>query len=684
MPTPLSLLVALAPLFQNAGPSGGEGPLRNDTFQPIATDAEAELARGDRAYARSRGAASNTGRNELIDAFDAWRSALEVSQTGHVVTLGGREEATRNLFPDPDHTHFRRAEGVPYAVLRRLRGVTEDERRKWRGRFQSLALAALQEAHDDEARLARVERDHPLTEGAARAALRLADRAFERGATGDALEWLERAARHVPEQPEFERATTVRREAIASFREARRVRAPAERWRTTEHLALVGSERLTSRSLRNPVAGPLGRTVEPGLAFLDDGSVVIQSAVALFRLGSTHGTSAPGGRIRLDSFRTNDFLGTPIALPYASSSTGGWPLRPATDGRDVVLVVGRAGRSERDVLEGNALVGLRFGSNRIPVIRWVVASEPGEGVPGIPTPRVVPDGPWEFQPGPVIHGGRVFVQARTVPRPGSSADESGSRLHVFAIELATGRALWSRFLAKASDLAPDQGRRFAVVPGLTSPGQPLAIAGGKVFVGTGSGLGFLLDAPDGRVAWSVSCRRRKFKDAGWPGSRPPIVFDAPQGRGILWAPFDSDFLYTLSVDPGRTEERLFLAEPRAIGAAEDLVTGDVEEVIVLGRSGPRRALGTWARDGGRRSSLYFARGESFMGSAIASEERVILATDRSLYLFDRAREMFLVDVQPLAQAGQGAAGGTLGGTVYARGARVFVLGPDMLWLFEAR
>ncbi|HIK59189.1 MAG TPA: hypothetical protein EYF98_00675 [Planctomycetes bacterium] len=60
-------------------------------------------------------------------------------------------------------------------------------------------------------------------------------------------------------------------------------------------------------------------------------------------------------------------------------------------------------------------------------------------------------------------------------------------------------------------------------------------------------------------------------------------------------------------------------------------------------------------------------------------ERVLVTSDRGLYLFDRTRECYLMAVGRMQPLGAGA-----GGRVVARGAIVAVTGRDTLWVFRAR
>jgi len=653
----LALLLALA--LQTSTPDlGGEGPLRNATFLPTAAEASAEIARGDRAWASLQaGQGTAKARSE---AFDAWREALLLSQPGDCVLLEALDEEVESLWPDPDHTHHRRSEGVAAAVLRRLHVLTEAERNAWRERFESLSISALAAAGTDRAQLARVERDLPLTSGAARAALRLADVAFEHGALVDANSWLARARTHTNSEGSLAQAVAARANAIATLAPRK---SQDEAWRTASNLKDEGSLRIEGGPRFGRKSGDaLGRGVEPGLVWMNDGRVVVQSARALLRLD----TDGKAQRHELGRALPIDYPGSrfPGLLPYASASSGGWPMLPATDGRDLIMVVGR-GRNDH----GNAICCLRFDERGLPVPRWTRSDEgwlrAGEEEPQVEETR------WNFQPGPLVHGGRVYVQAREIA---AGAEASGERIWLCAFDLTDGALLWKRFLTKAADLRSDIGGRFGPRSGPSSPGQPLSVSsGGRIFVGTNVGLGTLVDAVDGRIVWNFRSRRRDPESPGWPGSRR-----ASFGRSgeVYWAPFDSDFLYVLNASPDLGQGLLRTA-PRPIGEGEDLLTADESQTLLLGRAGPRRTLTARDADWDRRDSLFLARGEAFRGAGLASQARVWVATGRGLYCFDRTRDLFLESVQRLADAGGG-----VGGAVYARGARIIVLGADTLWTFR--
>jgi hypothetical protein len=184
--------------------------------------------------------------------------------------------------------------------------------------------------------------------------------------------------------------------------------------------------------------------------------------------------------------------------------------------------------------------------------------------------------------------------------------------------------------------------------------------------------------------WSLLSRRREPRATGWTGWTPEVPETA--GATLLWAPADSDRLYWLTAragpaspgsptSPGSPSRSAFLHPPRAIGEAVGLLGGDAEEALVLSRAGVRRTLCAWnATSGGRRDALYLAPDEAFAGRGAVAPERVVFASDRGVYLFDRTRELSLLDYEPLPGPATG------GGDVHARGERVYVVGRQPRWV----
>jgi outer membrane protein assembly factor BamB len=395
-----------------------------------------------------------------------------------------------------------------------------------------------------------------------------------------------------------------------------------------------------------------------------DGSLVIHVPLMLARVDRDGG---------VERFPISGLRGLSNEMqPFASSSSGGWPLLMATEGDSLWMVVGRGGpRAD------NALACVGFDEGGLPFTRWVlgvrglIQAESDEPVAA--RADMLGEGTWGWQPGPVLHEGKLFVQARQLPE--EDGETRGERVWLCAFDAWTGRLIWKRDLGRPADLGQESAGRFGSGALASSPGMPLALVSGRVFVGTNAGSCSLVDAVDGRLVWSFKNRRREEGAVGWAGSRPPSMALGPAGVNTLsWAPFDSDYLYELRAEPdlGRG---LLSGRPWEQGEAIDVVTLDARGAVLLGRSGSRRVVLERRPGEETKLRLYLGRAERFGGRALASQERVLLTSDRALYLFDRSRELLLLTAVPLEEGG--------GGGVWAAGDRIWVLGEDALWTFEA-
>ena len=128
-------------------------------------------------------------------------------------------------------------------------------------------------------------------------------------------------------------------------------------------------------------------------------------------------------------------------------------------------------------------------------------------------------------------------------------------------------------------------------------------------------------------------------------------------------------------------EALYAGPPRPVGESLFLAGGDPRATVVLGRAGGERTVSELRSPGtDRLDALYLGPDEEFRGRGLASPTRVFASTDRGLYLFDRTRELYLLDYAPLAPVGSV----TRGGDVFARGGLVVTLSRDGLWAFRVR
>jgi hypothetical protein len=209
-----------------------------------------------------------------------------------------------------------------------------------------------------------------------------------------------------------------------------------------------------------------------------------------------------------------------------------------------------------------------------------------------------------------------------------------------------------------------------------------------VFAGTHLGAAALVEVGTGQPLWMFKNRRRPPRARGWTGDRPLLATRPdPTGTvGILWAPWDSDFMYPLSprVPPaGEDEDRVLSGgrPPVPLVEAEALVGGDVQEAIVLARDGRERTISARRAGLDRIDALDLGPDETFAGRGLVSAERVWVPSDRGVYLFDRTRELYLLDFQALPSSGSRE---TSGGDLVARGSWVAVVGPEGLWTLATR
>lgn len=704
-------------------PQTDEGALRNTTPLPSDPAAAGHLRRGDEALAQLRARLGETPPSaaDWNGAFDGWRAALTDSAAGAGV-LALDPGAPQGLFPDPDGTLDRRAEGVPVAVLRRLASLSAAARAAWRARIDTEAEAALTAAGRDQARLARVERDFPLARAAAAAALRLADLALEQGRPVSAEVHLGRALTHgfegVAGDPRFVAALTTRHKYVGALRDRLGPGASAAPHATSGAptptpfvapftdsraraadlaAALQGTTTLIPRRMvrleraRRSALAPLGRDVQPGLVELSDGSLVVQTARAVVLLDPAAARGEPQGEMRVEGLDRLVDIGASAAL--TSPSAGGWPLMPATDGQRFAFVIGRGapGRRFRDLplpARGNTLAVFERGDEGLrPQLVWQLG-DLGRQRPGVPAPpptEVVrgPDGePWpsgyEFQPGPLAADGALFVLARRLSDPTATPDGAvpPDTLRLFRFELATGDLDWWRDITRGSELG-EEASRGADNLGVATAAAPLALHGGAIVVATNVGVTAAYDAADGRLAWAFRNQRRLPGNGGWAGSRPPLgsTKDSPQGPesarecvGVWCTPFDSDFAYHVALRPGFPDAgRFWLEPPLARGASLDLVaTGGAEGLLTASRAGRHASLERWAppvEPGGLRSRevlCYLGEGEGWSGRALASRGRALVPGDRALRLVDLERGGLVIASVPFEQDG----GTPLGGDVH--------------------
>ena len=86
--------------------------------------------------------------------------------------------------------------------------------------------------------------------------------------------------------------------------------------------------------------------------------------------------------------------------------------------------------------------------------------------------------------------------------------------------------------------------------------------------------------------------------------------------------------------------------------ARALLGADVGEALLLTRYGPRVTLAAYRpTTGARLDAIDLAADETAHTDLLASPDRALLASDRALYLFDRDRELYLLEAHPLPPLG---------------------------------
>ncbi len=667
----LSCAIALA----QEPPGDLEGALRNDTYLPTSSDVAAKLAAGDNAWERRQGAAERSPElaASRTEAFDAWQRAIAISTPGDCVpgSLVEIDAALADTWPDPDDSLARRTESIECAVLRRLSRIDAADLAQWCERFAPLAERELAAAGSEAARLAVVERAHPCTEAAAAAALRLFDLAFESGRLEVARGWIDRAQSHALA---LERAGRASRDAplAAAIAKRRATSAPVVRSRTDAWESARALTKLFTVPLAEPAQDGTADPSRPGIAFLSDGTAVVQSAELVYCV-------SPDGSVRsLDLVKLGqnfDWRWQPIVGRRAAD----WPLLPASDGARVVVVAGRAQESS-----GNALLCIDPGDpRRAPALHWGYAESGWRDPIGreVPLEQCLGPGLWSFEPGPAIAGTEVIVQARQWVSETESevrVDEGRTRAWCLALDVATGAVRWKRFLATGADAHTDPSllARLRAARQRVGCAQPLGVAGTRVLVGTELGVAALLDVCDGRPLWSVRSQRREFSDRGWTTASPPVASTTSVWH---WAPSDSRFLYRLRNGADLDGRGVFEGPPTPIGEMIELVGAGASEILALARAGDRRTLSRLDTHSGRRDdAVPLGRDEVFTGAGLASPSRVLFASTRALYLVDRERGLYVLQRVPLESEH-----GPSGGSVFARGDRVFVVNPRSLTVLRA-
>ena len=741
-----------------------EGPIRNSTPLPAHRSAEESLAQGDESWFKAATAEPRDRATPRNKAFDAWREALVSSAPGDGVRLELTDTAAAGSdpsgwsFPDPDSTHARRSEGVAEGVIRRLAALPAADRAEWQARFGSLARSSWERSRATGPRssgglsetyrsLAALERNYPFTEYAARAALALFDLDLEAGRPSAAGAWLTRAARHAQGRPDWRAAFENRSGALDAMLQEpggqdhsqppkdgpiapERPPEDTELSTSTSGLPrLVTTQRLSGITRRSDE--PFGLGLSTGIAFFTDGAAVVQGAHGiLFLIPSEDGSNISLRLTGAVRSLYEQLFGIHQPVARAAPSAGGWPSLPASDGQHVAMVMGRGepARSFRDVeiaAVGNTIGVCAQGPKDRPLQPlWalrdgLIALNPtGKTGPrnrsqssfgaltdifsesGVPLPSWDLGPGWEFQPGPVIADGAVFVLARGLGNSDENSEDRTDEVRLLALDSLTGSLRWSVSVTKERGLLDGNARGEAGYYAATTMPLMLERTSGTILVGTNSGLLAAYGAAEGRLLWAFRNQRRTVDEGGWPGSRSPILVETPdaelptgpKGSTAWFTPFDSSYAYALPAGPAPLDGSLFHEAPRARGDALDLAavlktssappaaeaTSERSSLLLLGRYARYSALLIDPPGGRRQPAAYLAPGDRFGGMAAldASGRHLWAAGTAELSGFAAASDFSLTQTAPIASQGAGT-----GGDIVRRRDFLYVLGRDTVWVY---
>ena len=696
-----------------------EGPLRNSTPLPDQQVAATALRTGDEAWGASLSASEADRESARVRAFDGWRNALLLSSAGDGIRLLADPDARQGWLPDPRETHARRSEDAAVAVQRRLAAISPGARSAWVARFAPGADAALRRELSREtvspAGLAEVERTFPGTSAACRAALALADLELEEGRPVSATVWASRATRHAElggdawggSAGDLALAAVARRQRTiasqaastfvgdhtrpqAAFPSADADAGAPPALRLEEYFRISGIDRTPKEVF--------GRGLGSGLAFFNEGSLLVQGAYGLMLVSPENDgwkVHARGG--------VEEIFGTNRPLVRASASAGGWKSYPASDGEYAALVFGRGDR-RRPFLDievppaGNMLGLLRHRpKERSLDTEWVLrdgyqvrrpAPKPQSTDEPVP-PLVSGDGRmvagwdfgrgWEFQPGPVMVDDSIFVLARGVGDSTHEGSDHADEVRLLSIHAESGDVQWSREVTTERGLIDPAMRGRAGSFATTTMPLNVDRSTGHLLVGTNVGLICAYDVADGRLAWALQTQRRKASDGGWPGSRPAALVE-----GTAWfTPFDSEFAYALPSGPAPLDGGLLREPPRARRGAIDLAAvdpgaeGEPSKLVLLGRDGRFSAVLVEEPGGTRHPATYLAPDERFAGRPAMGPGGLLFAGTRELGVLSLAADLRLVAAAALPSRGAGR-----GGDVVLLGNRVHVVGRDTIWIWD--
>ncbi|MCE9593390.1 MAG: hypothetical protein K8S98_04280 [Planctomycetes bacterium] len=629
----------------------GEGPLENQTEFETSKAAEEFFSDADlRLVALRASTPSRSDRERAINAvFDAWHDAVGACSSDEWV----RPDPALQLHGTSGSSHdettkLRRAEGAEFALLARLAQLDANDRARWTARFEARAKEELDRSGSDREVWQRIERTYPGTSSAARAALRIADAAFAEVRLELVHASLERAARHAAflgaDGAPFVAAIERRNAALA------RVELPPAAAPTNAVDGARGFGPVRALLYDRDFAAVLGRArldangredelqlwLAPGAVFLASGALLVQSndLVAVFPANGdeTATTFRPSSLLRE--------LGLGVGAAPVRCRVPGRRLTPIALGNDALVTVGEVGPNSRCAVVRLALATGVLDVDAPPTVRWATSGTSVADGRGRSTrfPDELALDELQFEPGPVVFSTELVLLARSTPPDAAELDDAVT--WAVALDLATGRPLWKRRLARGPIGPRTAVKRFEQAANIDTAPLELLALDDRVFAGTSTGFGVLFDAADGRLVWSVKNRRRKAEDSGWRGRRPWALSDGE----LLWPPVDSDRGYRLRARPDVEGNGLFAATPFEIGELRTILGANGSTVLAVLASDAGERLATIDLERGTRTvSLALPPKDAFGPEAWVTTSRIVAVTDRGLALFDRTRELFLQD-----------------------------------------
>ncbi len=429
-----------------------------------------------------------------------------------------------------------------------------------------------------------------------------------------------------------------RLEAQAGGEERRRLCHEPLRLEVLARLPLEERARMPSREYDAVKAPELA--FPPHAVALAAGQVWVLGLVGLYRLDGASGGDAP-----LVLYE-REFEHDPNYAEIASRS-----LEPVGDGERLYFALNESGLSFRTPPdEVSQLIGID-------------AARDGQSVLLLRTQ--LPGAPEELQDfvfeGPPVLCGDLLLLA-------GSRLRANTECALFAFERASGRLVWSRFLASASKVSHYDARLRMVVEERVAP-SPLLVAGGVAYCVTNLGVVAAVDALSGAVVWLFkynrirpvdleAFRRESYFDTGGWHRSPPYV----AGDQVVAAPEDSRFLYLLARRP--SPEGHLLLRPSFKEGRRALLGVEPEEglLVFAGERGQGPRIGCLeisASDlAGSRvlATPAFEIEERLSGRPLLLERTLFLPTSKALYRIALDQDLLIKDhlpvPEPLARLGE--------------------------------